>query len=239
MNQGFPGWAPDASVSRLEAMRIDDYVAELSDALSGPHGTKRDLVVEARDSLFDAAEALEASGLDRDEAERLAVAEFGHVSEVAPGYQAELTASSGRRLATLLFISLPITVVMWSVLWRLYPATDEVWLHQPAWYGPVSRVLDAIQLSLGLYGGLVLFGLSRGARWIRRPRLAIRSLAVLVWVALPITGGLALLLSYGATAPNTLAALPGALANLVTSAMWGLQVYCATRCLRLTAPERA
>ncbi|PZG15491.1 permease prefix domain 1-containing protein [Nonomuraea aridisoli] len=220
-------------------MRIDDYVAELSGALSGPHGPKRDLVVEARDSLVDAADALEAEGVDRAEAERLAVAEFGEIREVAPGYQAELTAVSGRRLGVLLFVSVPITVAMWSVLWRLHPATDDAWLNQPAWFMPVSRLLDVIQLGLGLYGGLVLFALSRGARWIRRPRLAIRSMAVLVWVTLPATGGLALLLSYGASAPNTLDALPTVLANLVTSAMWGLQIYCATRCLSLTrSPAR-
>ncbi|WP_246005242.1 hypothetical protein [[Actinomadura] parvosata] len=44
---------------------------------------------------MDTADALEADGLERAEAERLAVAEFGAVHEVAPGYQAELTAVAG------------------------------------------------------------------------------------------------------------------------------------------------
>ncbi|GAA3691650.1 hypothetical protein GCM10022224_066540 [Nonomuraea antimicrobica] len=215
-------------------MLIDDYMAELDDALSGPQGPKRDMVVEARDSLVDTADALEADGLDRAEAERLAVAEFGRVSEVAPGYQAELTAATGRRLGVLLLVSVPITVAMWAVLWRMYPATDEVWLHQPGWYSAVSRLLDIIQLGTGLYGGLVLFALSRGARWIRRPRLATRSLGVLVWAMLPVTAGLGMLLTYGTDAPNTLGFLPAVLANLVTSALWGVQIYCATRCVRLT-----
>ncbi|GAA2857275.1 permease prefix domain 1-containing protein [Nonomuraea rubra] len=215
-------------------MLIDDYVAELDGVLSGPHGPKRDLVVEARDSLVDTADALEADGLERAEAERQAVAEFGEVHEVAPGYQAELTAVAGRRLGVLLFISVPITVAMWSVLWRIYPAGDDVWLSQPWWYSPASRLLDIIQLGTGLYGGLVLFALSRGARWIRRPRLATRSLGVLVFASLPVTGGLGLLMTFGMESPNTLQGLPAVLANLVTSAMWGIQIYCATRCVRMT-----
>ncbi|MGR6921010.1 permease prefix domain 1-containing protein [[Actinomadura] parvosata] len=220
-------------------MLIDDYVAELDGALSGPHGPKRDLVVEARDSLIDTADALEAGGLERAEAERLAVAEFGAVHEVAPGYQAELTAVAGRRLGVLLFISVPITVAMWSVLWRLYPGTDQAWLNQPWWYAPASRLLDLVQLGTGLYGGLVLFALSRGSRWIRRPRLATRSLGVLVFTSLPITAGLGMLMSYGMDSPNTLHGLPSVVANLVTSAMWAIQLYGATRCVRITRTPSA
>ncbi|WP_043639286.1 permease prefix domain 1-containing protein [Nonomuraea candida] len=215
-------------------MLIDDYVAKLDGALRGPRRPKRDLVVEARDSLLDTADALEADGLDRAEAERVAVAEFGEVSEIAPGYQAELTAAAGRRMGVLLFVSVPITVAMWSVLWRMYPATDAALLDAPWWHVPVSRLLDLVQLGTGLYGGLAVFALSRGARWIRRPRLVTRSLGVMVWAALPITAGLALLLSHGATGSHTLDVLPTVLANLVTSVTWGMQIYGAVRCVRVT-----
>ncbi|KAB8190125.1 hypothetical protein FH608_037395 [Nonomuraea phyllanthi] len=218
-------------------MRIDDYVAELDRALAGPHGPKQDLVVEARDSLTDTADALEADGLDRAEAERVAVAEFGQVAEIAPGYQAELTAVAGRRLGFLLLISVPMTALMWSVLWRLYPATGYAWEHMPVWYRPVSRLLDVFQLCVGLYGGLALFALSRGARWIRRPRLVTRSLGVTVWIMLPVCGVLSALLSFGSPGANTLTVLPAVLANVVTSAFWGLQIYGATRCLRVTRPR--
>ncbi|MGP3960467.1 permease prefix domain 1-containing protein [Nonomuraea sp. 3N208] len=215
-------------------MRIDDYVADLNRALAGPPGPKRDLVVEARDSLTDTADALEAGGLERAEAERVAVAEFGPVAEIAPGYQAELTSASGRRLGFLLFISVPITVLMWSVLWRIYPAGDDAWRNEPGWFSPVSRLLDIVQLAVGVYGGLVLFALSRGARWIRRPRLLTRSLAVVVWISLPVSIGLAQLLTHGTEGANSLAFLPSVLANLVTAAIWGLQVYGAVRCMRIT-----
>ncbi|MET8868915.1 permease prefix domain 1-containing protein [Nonomuraea sp. NPDC004580] len=215
-------------------MLIDDYVAELDRAVCGPPGPKHDLVVEARDSLLDTAEAFEAEGLDRAEAERRAVEEFGEVAEIAPGFQLELTAASGRRLGMLLFVSVPITVAMWSMVWHLYPADASVWLDRPDWYGPLSRLLDLLQLGTGLYGGLVVFALSRGARWIRQPRLAVRSMGIMVWTALPLTGVLAMVLSFAVDAPNSLEALPALLANLVTSAMWGLQLYGAARCVRVT-----
>ncbi|WP_188186749.1 permease prefix domain 1-containing protein [Nonomuraea sp. SYSU D8015] len=215
-------------------MPIDDYVAELNRTLTGPPGPKRDLVVEARDSLTDTADALEAEGLDRAEAERIAVAEFGPVPEIAPGYQAELTSAAGRRLGFLLFISVPITVLMWSVLWRMYPADDDVWASQPVWYSPVSRLLDIVQLAVGVYGGLVLLALGRGARWIRRPRLLTRSLALVVWISLPITIALAQFLTHGTEGASGLDVLPSALANLVTAAVWGLQVYGAIHCMRIT-----
>ncbi|MFI7642054.1 permease prefix domain 1-containing protein [Nonomuraea sp. NPDC049400] len=215
-------------------MRIDDYVAELDRALAGPHGPKRDLVVEARDSLTDTADALEAEGLDRAEAERAAVAEFGEIAEVAPGYQSELTAVAGRRLGFLLFISVPITTLMWSVMWRVYPGDADAWRHAPVWFVAVARLLDILQLCVGLYGGLALFALSRGARWIRRPRLVTRSLGVLVWAMLPVTGALGVVLTLGANGASRLDALPALLANMVTSAFWGMQIYGATRCLRVS-----
>ncbi|MET7326584.1 permease prefix domain 1-containing protein [Nonomuraea sp. NPDC005650] len=215
-------------------MRIDDYVAELDRALAGPHGPKRDLVVEARDSLTDTADALEADGLDRAEAERVAVAEFGQVTEIAPGYQSELTAVAGRRLGFLLFISVPITALMWSVIWRIYPGNSDAWQHAPLWYRPVSRLLDILQLCVGLYGGLALFALSRGARWIHRPRLVTRSLGVLVLAMLPVTVALGMLLTLGSNGASRLDVLPTVLANAVTSACWGLQLYGATRCLRIS-----
>ncbi|MBE1593134.1 permease prefix domain 1-containing protein [Nonomuraea angiospora] len=220
-------------------MRIDDYVAELDRALAGPQGAKRDLVVEARDSLTDTADALEAEGLERAEAERVAVAEFGEVAQVAPGYQSELTAVAGRRLGFLLFISVPITALMWSVIWRIYPGDDTAWRLAPAWYRPVSRLLDVLQLCVGLYGGLALFALSRGARWIRRPRLVTRSLGVVVWSMLPVTVLLGMLLTLGSNGASHLDVLPSMLANAVTSACWGLQIYGATRCLRISRPPLA
>ncbi|MEU8103895.1 permease prefix domain 1-containing protein [Nonomuraea muscovyensis] len=216
-------------------MRIDDYVGELERALTGPYGPKHDLLVEARDSLADTADALEAGGLDRAEAERLAVAGFGAVEEVAPGYQAELTAAAGRRLGMLLVAGIPVTVLMWSVVWRFYP-TDRAALT--GWPVALSRALDLAQLATSLYGGLVLFALGRGARWVRGPQAVTRSLGVLVWVMLPATGLMTLPLALDGRMGALPDFLPAMVAGLATAAFWGVQVFGATRCLRVTSPRR-
>jgi hypothetical protein len=222
-------------------MLIDDYVADLRGALAGPYGLKRDLVVEARDSLTDAAQALEAAGLDRAEAEHRAVAEFGPVREIAPGFQEELTASAGRRLGALLFLSLPLTVLMWSTIWRHYPYDPGAW-SRPAWFPAATTALDVIQVATGLYGGFAVFALSRGGRWAGRfaggPAWITRSLGVAVLVTLPLSGLLSAALTAGAELPGSFGQQgPVILVDLATSAFWGLQVYCAVRCLRL--PRRA
>lgn len=213
-------------------MRIDDYVGELDRALTGPRGAKRDLVVEARDGLVDAADALEAGGLDRAEAERLAVAEFGSLDQVAPGYQAELAITAGRRLGLLLFVGIPVTVLMWSAIWRFYPVDRSAWTGQPASSATLSRALDVIQLLTALYGGLAVLALGRGARWIRRQQAVTRSLGVVVLMLLPATGLMSLALSRDTDA------LPGfppaTVAGVITLALWAVQVFSATRCL-LTA----
>lgn len=216
-------------------MRIDDYVADLGRALTGPSGPKRDLVVEARDSLVDTAEALEAEGLCRAEAELLAVREFGAVADIAPGYQDELTAVAGRRLGLLLFLTVPVMVLAWALVWADYPADPAAWANRPEWFGAASRLLDFAHLATGLYGGLALFALGRGTRWIRRPHLVTRSLGIVVWTMLPLTGGMSLLLTYGSDVADHAATYPPAvLANLMTTAIWGMQIYGASRCLKVT-----
>ncbi|TDO67369.1 hypothetical protein EV651_103281 [Kribbella sp. VKM Ac-2571] len=94
-------------------MPIDEYLAALSKELWGPRRRKADLLAEARDHLTDATEAFEADGLDRYDAEKHAVAEFGTLEEVAPGYRAELAVSQGRLTAMLLFASLIVQPLIW------------------------------------------------------------------------------------------------------------------------------
>ncbi|GAA3068908.1 permease prefix domain 1-containing protein [Streptosporangium carneum] len=215
---------------------IDDYVAKLSRTLKGPEGPKLDLVTEARDSLLDATEALQREGLTRVEAELAAVEEFGSIGEVAPGYQEGLSVSAGRRLAALLFVSVPLTTLAWSVVWRLSPDDPATYAQWPAWFLPVSRALDILQLLVGLFGGMALFALGRGLRRIRRPRLVIRSLAVLVCVTLPVVGALGATLTLSSHHSSLFSSYPlSILAELLSSACAGLQLYGATRCLRVTS----
>ncbi|MBB2915067.1 hypothetical protein FHS43_006387 [Streptosporangium becharense] len=214
---------------------IDDYVAGLGRALRGPRRLRLDLVAEARDSLLDTAEALEGDGLDRAEAERVAVEEFGPVGVIAPAYQEELSIAAGRRLAAVLFVTVPLTTLMWSVIWRLYPASLTEYGARPDWFLPVARGLDILQLLVGLVGGAALFALGRGLRRIRRPLLVTRRLALLVWLMLPVTLALSVALTTGSRHPVVLGDYPpGVGMSLVSYLFWTVQLYAATRCLSLT-----
>lgn len=212
-------------------MLIDDYVATLSRSLKGPPGPRRDLVVEAHDSLIDAAEAYQAGGVDRLEAERLAVEEFGEIAEIAPAYQEELAASAGRRLAALLFISVPLTALMWWAIWRVFPTMPADWAAKPAWFVPVARSLDILQLTSGVLGGLSLLALARGFS----PRLVTRWLALFVKCMLLGTIVLSTLLVYGAHGPTGFSGYPpGVAATVVSWSLAALQLYCAVRCMNVT-----
>ncbi|MFF0309524.1 permease prefix domain 1-containing protein [Streptosporangium sp. NPDC004379] len=212
---------------------IDDYVTRLGRTLKGPPGPKRDMITEARDSLVDTAEALEDGGLDRAEAERVAVEEFGGIDEIAPAYQERLAVSAGRRLAALLFVSVPLTCLMWGVIWKFFPGDPAGYVSRPGWFGPVARAVDLIQVFVGLLGGVALFALGRGLRRLRRPRFVIRSLAALVWVMLPTVGVLSLALTYGS---HNAGGFPvyGTAAALVSDALSLVQLYGAVRCMRVT-----
>ncbi|WBB81486.1 permease prefix domain 1-containing protein [Micromonospora sp. WMMD882] len=103
----------------LRMNMIEAYVAELGGALRGPRASKADLLAEARDGLIDAADAYEDAGLDRPDAERRAVAEFGAVPDIVPDYQTELGLAQGRRTALLIFFVLAAQPVLWRATRRL------------------------------------------------------------------------------------------------------------------------
>ncbi|WP_406316286.1 permease prefix domain 1-containing protein [Streptosporangium sp. NBC_01639] len=217
---------------------IDDYVTELSRALRGPRGAKLDLVTEARDSLVDTAEALEGEGLERAEAERIAVAEFGPISEIAPGYQEDLSISAGRRLAALLFVSVPLTALLWSVIWQIFPIDPVDYATKPGWFVPIARSVDILQMFTGVLGGIALLALGRGLRRIRRPRLVTRGLAVFVWAVFPVMLVLCAALVYGSHGPTGFSGYPlGVGVSLVSYGFMLAQLYGATRCLSITRRE--
>ncbi|WP_432862554.1 permease prefix domain 1-containing protein [Microbispora rosea] len=214
---------------------IDEYVASMRHALRGPGGARRDLLTEARDSLLDAAEAYEGEGLPRAEAERLAVADFGTVPEVAPGFQGELAVSQGRRTAMLLFLSVPLTAFLWAVIWRVFPESPHVEEIKPVWFGPLARTVDLSQLGVGVVGGLVLLALGRGSRRIRRPARLTRWLGMFVWIQTPLIGAMGLTLAVASQGPVGFSGyLPGLAVSVVSYLFSIAQLYNAAHCLRCT-----
>jgi hypothetical protein len=145
---------------------VDAYMADLNRALSGPRRRRADLMAEARDSLVDATEAYEADGLDRVEAERHAVDDFGDLAVVVPGYRAELGIAQSRRTAVLLFLVMIAQPIVWQEgAWA--------WTQQPNETTPLLELLNRSVMvtgSLSIAGAvLAVVGTGLGLRypWLR------------------------------------------------------------------------
>lgn len=136
---------------------VDEYLAALRKSLTGPRRRKADLLAEARDHLTDATEAFEADGLGRYDAEREAVADFGDLAEVVPGYRAELAISQSRRTAMLLFLALIIQPIVWQEgAWS--------WNQDPAAGSALNDFLQSFVRTVGMLAiaGTVLAVIAAG-----------------------------------------------------------------------------
>ncbi|MFC4530584.1 permease prefix domain 1-containing protein [Sphaerisporangium dianthi] len=220
---------------------IDDYVTTLDRTLRGPARVRRDLVTEARDSLADATEAHLAEGVGRDEAERMAVAEFGPVGEIAPGYQEELAAQQGRRTAAVLFLTVPLMTLIWSGIWIVYPEPAATLIAgKPAWFTPLARFLDFFQFGMGVLGAFALFAFGRGRGRLKRPGVLTRALGILVWIQVPVVFfiGLALAAGAGRSFSGFTDYTPGTVASVLSYLMCGTLLWSAARCLIASRPTQ-
>jgi hypothetical protein len=136
---------------------VDDYLAALSRELRGPRRRKADLLAEARDHLTDATEAFEADGLDRYDAEHQAVADFGELTDVVPGYRSELAVSQSRRTAMMLLLTLMIQPIVWQ-------GGAWVWTSEPTAQSALNDVLQGLVRDIGTaaIAGAVLAVLGTG-----------------------------------------------------------------------------
>jgi hypothetical protein len=110
-----------AGLERPELDVLTAYLDELSRSLRGPRRPKADLLAEARGSLIDAVGAREARGVPTGEAQRQALAEFGTVAEVAPGYQTELAVAQGRRTGALILAVFLTQCFLWDDVRTIWP----------------------------------------------------------------------------------------------------------------------
>jgi hypothetical protein len=208
---------------------IASYVAELGGVLRGPRQVKTELLTEARDSLVDAAEAYERGGLARRQAERRAVGDFGHVAEIAPGYQVELGLAQARRTALLVGVVVAVQGLVAESAWRsLGP--------QPGWQaGPVyAFVAHLVDWAGGLTVTLAVLAAVAcgvGSRYVGPAALprAVGAFALTAYAFFTVTG---LFLTLAGPLPWTL--LTGALV-LPWAALFGVapmwMVVNARRCL--------
>ncbi|WDZ82189.1 permease prefix domain 1-containing protein [Micromonospora cathayae] len=195
----------------LRMNMIEAYVAELDKALRGPRATKADLLAEARDGLVDAADAYESAGLDRLDAERRAVAEFGAVPEIASGYQTELGLAQGRRTALLIFFVLAAQPVLWRLTRHL---AGSAGFDSPG-YLLVEDVVSWMGAATVLAAILVVTAAGYGVRYLGARRRLVRVTGVFAFAVCVVFSVLGVLLT--ALTPNALmsvAGLPSALVFL-------------------------
>src|SRR4051794_23516104 len=194
----------------------DEHVAALGRALRGPGKAGRSIVREVRDGLEDAVDAYRRAGFDAPAAACLAVRDFGHVPEVAPLYQDELTAGQGRRTALLLVIGVPALVLGWDLLWSsgLAVATPG-----PPAVKELARVQDIAGVIAAAIAAVLVVLTSRRSTRPRRAALAAAATAVATVV---VCGGAAVAMAVvnGPLAWQRITSQPaGAFAYLVSAMM--------------------
>lgn len=175
---------------------ITNFVGELAAALAGPRRIRAGLLAEVRDGLDDAAATHRSHGVSQLAAESSAVSEFGRVPELAPLYQAELTATQTRRTAALLAVRFP----MIHAMWELFGRTGHGWTSAPETAGLLAETLD---MASGVTGGLALAGL---LLLIRKARA--RGTARPLAIAVALLGGTAALGCGGMAVAMYLLAVP-------------------------------
>jgi hypothetical protein len=167
---------------------VETYLTGLGRALKGPRRRKADLLAEARDSLIDATEAFEAGGLNRRQAEEMAVADFGDLSEVVPGYRSELGIAQGRRTALMLCLTLLAQPIVWQEgawAWTQEPESPN------AFVGLLNQAVEVVGM-LAIAGAvLALVATGLGLRYpVVRDR-ATRTTAIFALVSCVLVGAIA------------------------------------------------
>jgi hypothetical protein len=148
---------------------IGTHVARLAERLRGPARLRRSMLAETRDGLHDAATAHRDGGLPASGADLAAVREFGPVADIAPLYQAELTAAQARRTALLIAVLFPALVLGWDLLW----SSGVAWTGSaPAAVRALSRVQDTASWTITALAAVLLVAAVRRRADGRRLALA-------------------------------------------------------------------
>ncbi|WP_143049732.1 permease prefix domain 1-containing protein [Asanoa ishikariensis] len=214
---------------------IDSYVRELDRRLHGPRRRKADMIVEVRDGLRDAADAVRAGspGVSPAEAERQAVEEFGPVPDLAPEFQTELAVTQAWRTAWVFAVALPLVMTVTTLMWRGGGSGVE----PGAAYLDLARATDLFLIVASVSFAVALLALHVLARRAASPVGLVRTVGVAALctvLAMMVSG---LFLTMGA--PGGGISLWGALVGgLPTLPGYGLLFYLGVRCLRLTRPRR-
>ncbi|AKU15148.1 hypothetical protein VV02_03495 [Luteipulveratus mongoliensis] len=207
------------------------YVRDFTRAVSGrrtPRGGPPIIVTEAHDHLLDATESWERKGYDRRTAEQRAIAEFGDVEQLAPGYRSVVAFDIVRRSTWVLLVTLMIQPFVWD-LRRQEPLPRDTSI------GALKHVVETIGMGLLVGGALAVLTLTIGLRWWGIRTWMIRSTAAVLAAgsALVMVLGVAMALT-GTTTIGDLALVGGFVCVPMTLVV-GLSVR---GWLRLGSPRR-
>lgn len=203
---------------------VNAHVEALARVLRGPTRMRRDMLAETRDGLRDAA--------DRHGDPVTAVAEFGSVAEVAPHYQAELTAAQGRRTALIVAVLFPTLLLGWDLLWTHGVAWTST-APPPELVLAMARAQDVVSAVVTGCAVLVLAAtLHRGVS----PRLLAAAAASVALIGAVVCGGAAVVMNVanGPATAQMLATNPAALPSFLLSGAALLAIlFTACRALRV------
>lgn len=208
---------------------VDAHVAALARRLRGPGRMRRSMLTETRDGLRDAADAGGCPAR--------AVREFGTVAELAPQFQAELTAAQGRRTAVLVAVLFPALLIGWDLLWTHGVAWTSTGPPPPL-VGAMARTQDvASAVVTALAVVLLVATLRRRAD----PRLLAIGAGVVGLLGALFCGGAAVVMNVanGPATAEMLATNPLAAPSMVLSGLALVAVLVTTgRALRVAAHTR-
>ncbi len=219
-------------------MTVTNHIAALEGALLGPRRVRRSMIAEARAGLLDAVEAYRGGGVPPDRAEELAIRDFGSVGEVAPSYQAELTARQGRAAAVLYAVVFPTMLLGWDLLWS---SGVVAWPRGPAPHlvMALASVQDVVTVLVAL-AAVTLFAITF-RRTVSPHRLTI-AIGLTGAIGAPLCGAISVAMNLVAarstatlimTSPGAAAAFAGSAAMLV------LLVWQSVRTLRVARASPA
>jgi len=152
---------------------VQDYVVALDRALVGPRRAKRDLLDEVVGHLEDAVDAYSRAGYASAAAARLALADFGSVAEVAPGFQSTLAVAASRRTAWTLLGALSLQPFLWdgglNLAGRSHSRDPDTWV-----FAVLDQAIETGGLLVLLGSALAILVTGVCRRWLRADLAAAR-----------------------------------------------------------------
>lgn len=147
---------------------IADYLDRAAAGLRGPRRVRADLLAELRSSLYDALDAHLSPSVSAADAARRAIDELGTPSEVAAGFEPELTARQARRLGLAL---VPAAAAV-AALWAYAADASDVGAHGGSWavVGRPPTPLAVAALGIAVVSAvLTVAATGRLTRWVPTP----------------------------------------------------------------------